>query len=225
MTITMTTSPAATRVAAVILLGATLALLVAPPSASRAAEDAKPPIVSRADWGAKPPSMSMRPHEIERITVHHTGVLRSTKRPTVQLVRNLQSFSQSDGKLADGRSKKAWADVPYHFYIGRDGTIVEGRDPAFAGDTNTEYDPAGHLGIAVSGNFNEQEVSDAQLASLVSLLAWASEEYDVPVERIAGHGDYASTACPGEDLGGMLGSIRQEVSLINGDEGGDAPAE
>ena len=128
----------------------------------------------------------MPEHRIERITIHHTGVLRSTKRPTAELVRNLQSFSQSDGKLADGRSKTAWADVPYHFYVGRDGTIVEGRDAGFAGDTNTRYDPAGHLAIAVSGNYEEQELSDAQRASLVALVEWAAAKHDVPADRIGG---------------------------------------
>ena len=191
-----------------------LPLLVLPVSAAE-----RPDLVSREGWEAKAPTMAMTPHRVERITIHHTGVVRSTKRPTTELVRNLQRFSQSDGKLADGRSKKAWADVPYHFYIGRDGTIVEARDPAFAGDTNTRYDPTGHLGIALSGNFDEQEVSDGQLESLVRLLAWAVEEYDVPVERIGGHGDHASTACPGENLYAMLGSIRQEVALLTGEDG------
>ena len=172
----------------------------------------EPAIVPRAEWGAKDATFAMPAHEIERITIHHTGEERSTKRPTVQLVRNLQNFSQSKGKLADGRTKKAWADVPYHFYIGRDGTIVEGRDPGFAGDTNTNYEPAGHLGIAVSGNYEVQELTDAQRTSLVALVDWAAKTYDVAPELIGGHGDHASTACPGKNLAAFLPELRERVA-------------
>ena len=179
--------------------------------AGAAAAD-RPEIMSRADWGAKPPSMAMAPHEVERITIHHTGVLRSTKRPTEQLVRNLQAFSQSAGKLADGRDKVAWADIPYHFYVGRDGAIVEGRDAGFAGDTNTRYDPAGHLGIAVAGNYGEQELTEAQRASLTALVLWAAETFDVPADRIGGHGDYARTSCPGADVEAFLPELRERVA-------------
>lgn len=205
----MTTSLRAATAATLIAIAAATAPV---PLTALAAE--RPPILSRADWGAKPPTMAMSPHEIERITIHHTGVLRSTRRPTAQLVRNLQGFSQSDGRLADGRNKVAWADVPYHFYIGRDGTIVEGRDAGFVGDTNTRYDPTGHLAIAVSGNYEEQELSEAQRASLVALVEWTAERHGVPADRIGGHGDYAQTACPGEDIRAFLPALRERVAAL-----------
>ena len=191
-----------------IAFAAALLAVVAGPS--NAGDE--PAIVTRAEWGAKAPTFAMPDHQIERITIHHTGVRRSTKRPTIQLVRNLQSFSQSRGKLADGRTKKPWADVPYHFYIGRDGTIVEGRDPGFAGDTNTNYEPRGHLGIAVSGNYEVQELTDAQKTSLVALVDWAAEAYDVPPGMIGGHGDHASTACPGRNLAAFIPELRERVA-------------
>ena len=182
-----------------------------PPSAM-AAE--RPDIVTRAAWKAKPAltKPKMKKQAIERITIHHTAVVRSKKRPTEQLVRNLQAFSQSDAKLADGRTKKAWADVPYHFYIGRDGTIVEGRDMAFAGDTNTNYDPTGHVAIAVSGNFEKQKPSPEQKASLVALVDWLAEEHGVAPDRIEGHKDHASTACPGRNLEAFLPELRRKVA-------------
>lgn len=173
----------------------------------------RPDILPRADWNARPAlkSPAMKHQEVRNITIHHTAVVRSRKRPVAQLVRNLQRFSQSNAKLANGRRKKKWADVPYHYYIGRDGTIVEGRDVAFAGDTNTNYDPTGHIAIAVSGNFEKQQPSPEQKASLVKLVGWLAGKHGVDPANIEGHKDHASTACPGRNLEAFLPELRKRV--------------
>ena len=86
-------------------------------------------------------------------------------------MQNLQAFSQRDDKLASGKFKPAWFDVPYHYYIAVDGRIAEGRELKYVGDTNTEYDPTGHALVVVEGSFNTEEPTKAQIDSLKKMTA------------------------------------------------------
>src|SRR4028118_2073074 len=97
----------------------------------------EPKIVSRTAWGAQAPVLPMKAHKIGLITIHHTG---TAQKPDVALetkLRNLQSWCQKEGKLASGKVKPAWPDVPYHYYISTDGRVGEGREAGYVGDTNT----------------------------------------------------------------------------------------
>jgi N-acetyl-anhydromuramyl-L-alanine amidase AmpD len=80
------------------------------------------------------------------------------------------------------------------------------------GDTNTDYDPAGHALVVFEGNFEKEQPTPAQMESLRALAAWLSAEYDLPASEIKGHSDYASTACPGANLKKALPKLRQEVA-------------
>jgi len=90
--------------------------------------------------------------------------------------------------------------VPYHFLLDLDGHIYEGRDFHFMGETNTAYDPGGHFLISVIGNYEQQEPTPAQLNAIADMMAWALEEFDLPIDRLGGHYNYAQTGCPGKNL-------------------------
>lgn len=133
------------------------------------------------------------PHQITMITLHHSG---SAKPVTIeddipQKLRNLQAWGQRD---------KNWWDIPYHYVIGPDGTIYEGRDHRFVGETNTRYDPTGHFLICVIGNYEIQEPTQEQIQAVKALMVWAAQEYGIPSDEIYGHSDLADTACPGKYL-------------------------
>lgn len=164
-------------------------------------------IISRTEWGAHEPVLPMTKQTPSRITIHHTGVPSKTGLSLVKKLRNLQSFSQSKAKLADGRSKKPWADIPYHYYIAIDGKVGEGRPVGFVGDTNTKYDPSGHITIVVEGNFDRETPSPAELASLEALMRSLSKQYAIPPDRIGVHRDFTQTACPGKNLEGEVHRI------------------
>ena len=126
-------------------------------------------------------------------------------------MRSLQAFSQSEGILAGGRRKPAWPDVPYHFYIGLDGRIAEARDINFVGDTNTDYDPTGHVLIVLEGNFEKEHASQQQLRALDELSLWLAVTWKIPAAKIKGHRDYAATACPGKNLLNKLPRLRKNI--------------
>lgn len=176
-------------------------------------EDAKskserPAIISRAEWGANKPVGEGKKHKIEFITIHHTGTNQRADILTSTKMRNLQAFSQREDKLASGKTKPAWFDIPYHFYIAVDGRIAEGRELKYVGDTNTEYDPAGHALVVLEGNFNKDQPNAAQVESLKQMVAWLARKHKVPGANIKGHSDYAKTVCPGENLKKLLPELR-----------------
>jgi N-acetylmuramoyl-L-alanine amidase len=167
----------------------------------------KPAMLSREGWQAKPPSLSMTSQKPVAILVHHTGSAMKIKTTLAAKMRGLQRFSQAKEKLADGRTKPAWPDVPYHFYIGADGKIAEGRSITAVGDTNTGYDPSGYIQVVVEGTFDTEKPTDDQLAALQTLLGWLKQNYNVTPSAIQAHNDKAQTACPGKNLTAELKRI------------------
>lgn len=171
----------------------------------------KPVIISRSDWGAKPPVGEGKKHTIRFITIHHTATRMRPDLPIETKLKNLQAFSQRDDKLASGNSKPAWFDIPYHYYIAVDGKIGEGRQIEYAGDTNTDYDPAGHALIVLEGSFGADKPTKEQVESLKTMVVWLSKIYKVQGDKLKGHNDYATTGCPGENLKKLLPELRQLV--------------
>ena len=163
-------------------------------------------IVTREDWGARSPRTgSLVPHTITRLTVHHAGTQSATTGPA--RYRSWQAWHM-DGK--------GWPDIAYHFIVGVDGTVYEARDPAYETDTFTDYDTTGHFQVVMEGNFDVDRPTAAQLESLAAVLAWGADEYGVSPTTIAGHGDHAHTACPGDHLAAYLdsGSVQNAVEAL-----------
>ncbi len=133
------------------------------------------------------------PHRINQITLHHTGSAEPLSEDVdpVEALQNLFRWGAED---------RNWWDLPYHFLIGLDGTIYEGRDARFAGDTNTTYDPRGHLLISVMGNYTLQEPTDAQIEAISDLMAYGLKKYELGMDDIGTHSHFADTSCPGLHL-------------------------
>lgn len=164
--------------------------------------------VSRFDWGAHAPVLPMRRHVPTRITIHHTGTSQYPDRTIEAKLQALQAFSQRDDSLAGGRKKPAWPDVPYHYYVAVDGAVAEGRDWHYVGDSNTPYDPTGHLLIVVEGNFGRDTLSSAQRHTLDVIMPALARQFQIPPDRIAAHRDFAETLCPGRSLYAELPRLR-----------------
>ncbi|MGF1650704.1 MAG: N-acetylmuramoyl-L-alanine amidase [Hyphomicrobiaceae bacterium] len=196
---------------AVALIPLMLIPLIMSSSATTAADDPPSKILSREAWGAKPAMTErMKRHSPREIVIHMTGV---RMQPSVTLQRKmagLQSFSQRAAKIGK-RTRAPWGDVPYHFYISSDGQMAKGRDVGYAGDTNTNYDTAGRIQIAVEGDFTTEMPKPQQLNSLRKLVAWLARLHKVPPSAITGHNAHAATSCPGKNLEAYLPMLRQAV--------------
>ena len=168
-----------------------------------------PPELAAATEAGGPERRLRVPQTIHAITLHHEGSAQPVLpgSDVVGHLRALQSWGERD---------KDWWDVPYHFLIGPEGEVYQGRDWHYMGETNTEYDPRGNLLISVLGNYDQQQPTPAQLQSITRLMAWAAARFDVPLDSIRGHGDLAQTGCPGTNLRSRLadGTFREGVRSL-----------
>jgi hypothetical protein len=154
----------------------------------------------------------MRSHQLTRLTIHHTATTQSPDRALADKMRALQKFSQEDSPLASGRMKPAWADIQYHLYVDVHGEVAQGRDLNYAGDSNTSYDPAGHLLVVVEGNFEKEAITPNQMKTLELLVPALAKRYSIPADSLGGHKDFAQTSCPGAGLYAELPRLQQLVA-------------
>jgi hypothetical protein len=160
--------------------------------------------ICRGAWGAQPATGPFVPHEVERLTVHHSGVVLRDNRDAPRHLRVYQQDHQSRG----------WSDIAYHLLVDRHGNVYQGRPLWAVGDSSTPYDPTGHLLVLCIGSFDEQRIPAAQLEATIDVLAWASARFDVSPRTIRGHRDHAPTTCPGDDLYRLIadGTVRRRVT-------------
>lgn len=164
------------------------------------------PLVASTEWGGTAAGMPLpAPQVIQQLTVHHQGELWQPGADVPAYLRRLQRWS---------REAKGWADVPYHYIVAPDGTVYAGRSPALPGDTNTEYEPRGHLQVMLLGNFEVQSPTPAQWSGTVRLLAQLLVEHRLPPEAIGAHRHHsAQTVCPGAHLFARFDELRSAAAV------------
>ncbi len=168
-------------------------------------------IIPRTVWNANPPR-EYKIHTIERITIHHEGTFFHQDSSALQHIKNIQTWGM-------GKDRN-WIDVPYHFLIDGKGNIIEGRNPLTVGETNTSYDPTGHVLISVIGEYHKRQMPrDEQINSIIQLAANLCIRYNLNPDSIKGHRDYCKpgeTSCPGDNLYKYLQdrTIQEKVKTI-----------
>lgn len=129
---------------------------------------------------------------------------------------------------------KGWGDIGYNFVIDRAGNVYEGRagyerNQRIPVGAHVAYRNIGTVGIALMGNFQEEEPTDAQLDVLALLIADLSQQigsdplgktrfWGKETPNILGHRDLAvrghGTACPGKNMESKLPLLRKRVGKI-----------
>lgn len=138
----------------------------------------------------------LRP-KTDMIVIHHVGIPDG----------DTSAAAIHRAHLANG-----WAGIGYHYVIRKDGTIERGRPLATVG-AHAEGQNYHTVGINVTGNFDKEIPTPAQIHALEGLLAWLCKTYDIApgAATIVGHRDVNSTDCPGRHLYDMLPQIRRDV--------------
>ena len=117
---------------------------------------------------------------------------------------------------------RGFDELGYHFVIGNgtnsgDGQIEVGpRWPkqkwgAHDNALDNRYNTNG-IGICLVGNFNDTHPTPKQLHSLIRLVVYLMRTYDIPPDRVLGHGETKVTECPGRYLN--VASIREQAARI-----------
>ena len=152
----------------------------------------RPKIVSRYEWGALPSKPNSSPMgKVKKITLHHTSEYPGMGyRSDRDVVRSIARYH---------RDTLGWADIGYHYVIGRDGKVYEGR-PAKLQGAHVGGHNENNLGISMAGNFVSKLPSETQLSTLKSLLSIKFKEHGLSTHQLFGHRDFKATECPGEAL-------------------------
>ncbi len=207
-------------------------------------EDFRTGIITREQWGADE-SIRFGPNGQETwirayvaprlVTVHHTAT-DNTYTDAAAVVRAIYAYHT----ITQG-----WGDIGYHALIDRDGHIYEGRrgrdvDPygQLPRDVLSYGVVAGHArgynygsaGVALIGNFQEAEPSEAMLQRLEDLLLYLLGRYQIDprgtldfarssrlwrydLPALPGHRDCNVTECPGDHVYARLGELRQRLAV------------
>lgn len=192
----------------------------------------RPELISRQAWGAREVNHQAEEefgfytldnpegwHEYEvdlreayqTVVIHHSSLYVTDDLTTVQ---EIQTLHMDD---------RGWADIGYHFCVGQNGMVYEGRMMSARG-VHTEMYNTGSLGVCLLGNFEEMMPTQAQLDSTQGLLNWLVLR--LHLSHLAGHRDFNSqTLCPGVNLYPRLDEFAAEAGLKRGVDGYIAPPE
>ena len=157
-------------------------------------DDAPVSIQTRATWRAnpvQPAGMDGNLSTIKYIVIHHTAGAQPQVGTDYEVMRGIQNYHQSLG----------WGDIGYHFCIGQQGTVMEGRSLPQVGAHVGKPHNFDSIGVSLFGDFSYVKPGDTQLKKLVPLLKYLCERYNISPDNILGHRDmdsnYGATACPG----------------------------
>ncbi len=182
-------------------------LLLAGCAAPRGTPTVAPPaIVPVAVWGGEPMPPAATAQAVHRVTVHHQGEVWPEDKAVEPYLRALQRWS---------RQSRGWRDLPYHYIVAPDGQVYQGRPASVPGDTNTDYNPQGHVQVMLLGNFELQQPTPAQWDSAVALVGHLLRSHGLGLTALGTHRQYtAQTVCPGEHFSRRLDEFRTQVGAV-----------
>jgi hypothetical protein len=161
-------------------------------------------MVTVQEWGGTAAPSGSSSHRITHVTVHHQGEIWPEDKEVGPYLRALQRWS---------REARGWSDIPYHYIVAPDGTVYRARPESRPGDTNTEYDPRGHVLVMLLGNFEVQSPTARQWESSVALLAHLLSVHGLSAAALGTHRDYSGqTVCPGANLSRRFDELRALVA-------------
>lgn len=108
-----------------------------------------------------------KPTNFIKIIIHHTG--KSKK---------IQQFIDMHVE------KNHWSSIGYHFMVSKKGTIYYSRNLKYAGAHTFGYNK-NSIGIALFGNFDNEEPTDVQIESLNKLVGGLKENFKI--RKVIGH--------------------------------------
>ena len=114
------------------------------------------------------------------------------------------------------RFERPWSDIGYHYGIERVGdsfSALRGRPLEKTGAHCLGMNHTA-LGVCCVGNYDNEDPPEEMIDLLVGLLRALCTWYEIPVENIKRHSDYASKTCPGTrfDLEAVKERVRRTMA-------------
>ena len=112
------------------------------------------------------------------------------------VLHHAEAVSCAARQVDEWHKSNGWAGIGYHFFVGKDGTIYEGR-PLWALGAHVQGKNNISVGICAEGDYHNKDkvMPDAQKKSIKELIAYLKTLY--PNAEIVGHGEIGESNCPG----------------------------
>jgi hypothetical protein len=197
------------------------------------AQDPQPEIAPRASWegGQCTPRAAPAYREVKLAFVHHTV---NANEYTAEQVPSMLL-----GICRYHRNSNGWNDIGYNFLVDKFGRLWEGRaggvDKAVVG-AHTEGMNTQSFAVSNLGDYSSVPASEEAMQAMTRLIRWKLPLHGQPtsgtvtvvsnggggshyaageeatLERVSGHRDANSTACPGQVLYDQLPDLRNRVA-------------
>ena len=197
----------------------------------------QPGIILRSQWRARSSGNCSNPRygdSTKAAVIHHTvGSNSYSKSASAGIVRSIQAYHMEAND---------WCDIGYNFLVDRYGQIFEGRGGGIARQVRAAHSGNSKvneltMGVSLMGTFTESGPTSAMKEATSRLVAWRFAHSRVPAKgkvsiggvtlnRIAGHRDVRSTACPGQYVYNWLGAgggLRDRVGQLLASGGSATP--
>lgn len=183
-----------------------------------------PAILPRSAWGADESMMTWTPSQgrVTGAVIHHTaGTNNYSPEQVPAILRGIYAFHSQT---------KGWGDIGYNFLVDKYGRTWEGRSGgttlATVGAHAVNYNSA-MTGISVMGDYTSTGITQAAWDAVVDVTAWKLAIHGVRVTdstsvnggtypAVVGHRDVGQTSCPGQQIYGRLGELRNAMSARQG---------
>ncbi|GAB4423725.1 MAG: hypothetical protein Kow00106_20740 [Anaerolineae bacterium] len=186
----------------------------------------RPGILTRQDWGALPPNHEA-PNESGFFSADNPDGWRVYDEDLRQVYRTVvihHSVLYAEDDLSTMRAiqeqhmdLRGWADIAYHFGVGRSGQVFEGRSLTVRG-THVQGYNTGSVGVVFLGDFTIDYPTPLQFEAGRRLIDWLALRLELT--HLAGHSDFNNdTDCPGQHLRDMLPLLAQSAGLTLGTGG------
>ncbi len=122
----------------------------------------------------------------------------STRNSTERIILHHAAASQCSADDIDKWHKqKDYSCIGYHFFIRKDGTIYRGRQENAVG-AHAYQNNYNSIGICFEGDFEKEQMTDAQVESAKELVAYLKNKYNI--SKVQKHKDVNNTSCPGKNF-------------------------
>lgn len=148
----------------------------------------------------------------QTVVIHHSVIMENND--DVATLLEIQQAHRND---------RGWADVGYHYFVGREGIVYEGRDIRVRG-THTAGFNTGSVGVCLLGDYTSQLPTERQIRGAEGLINWLAQRLELT--HLAAHNMFnTTTLCPGGNLLPYLGMFAANANLMLGTDGYIPPPE
>ncbi len=167
--------------------------------------------VTRTQWGAEASRCTVN-HTPREITIHHTVHPNDEPSNMPARLRQMQR---------DHMHGRGYCDIGYHFLVGQDGKVYQGRAEGFRG-AHVENLNTGKAGVAFIGTFTNSAPSSTMMnvgGRVLSAIA-CYYDFDLSGHTVKGHRDFdPGNECPGTALYNRLGGLIDSAAAMDCSDG------